>query len=154
MRADRRMLLGVTGFALVIFVLGELALLRPPSHEIFPFYSWSMFALVPGEKDQFYVLVDTPEGPVEFTRGGPGIRGAHSVVAYNVIQKLGRAATSGDRADLDTWREQFERTNLEPGTRYRVLHRRVDPLTRWREERLGGKLPADLMEVWAGEAAR
>ncbi|MFQ3670803.1 MAG: hypothetical protein SNJ84_05035 [Verrucomicrobiia bacterium] len=146
------MKLGVAVFGTAIFVLGEVALLFPPSHEIFPFYSWSMFALVPGEKDQFYVLVETPEGEVEFTRGGPGIRGAQSVVAYNVMQRLGRALKAGNQEETERWRRQFEENFLVEGTRYRVVHRRVDPLIRWQEERLGSGVPAGLELLWEGAA--
>ncbi len=154
MRIDRRMQLGIAAFGAVIFVVGELALLRPPAYEVFPFYSWSMFALVPGEKEQFYVVVEGPDGPIEFTRGGPGIVGQPTVVAYNVIQKFGRAARSGDAGELALWRDQFERANLAAGTRYQLVHRKVDTMVRWREERLGGGLPDGLMVVWEGEAER
>ncbi|GAB4245906.1 MAG: hypothetical protein OHK005_11530 [Candidatus Methylacidiphilales bacterium] len=152
MRIDRRIQLGVATFATAIFCLGELALLRPPSYEFFPFYSWSMFALVPGKREIFYVLVETPHGKVDFKQGGAGIRNQHSVVAYNLIQKLGRAAAAGDAAEVAAWRGQFEKSHLEAGTRYRVVMWREDAMARWRVERRGSGLPDDLPVVWQGEA--
>jgi hypothetical protein len=149
----RRIQLAVVVFLSAMLVLGLSALMRPPSYEIFPFYSWSMFALVPGEKDQFYAMVGNDGAWVEFTRAGGLVYQAQSVVAYNVIQKLGRAALENDSEGVANWRQQFEKNYLPPGTSFQIQHRRVDPLTRFQQERRGTGVPDGLTVVMEGQMA-
>lgn len=136
MRRYRRLKRVVAGILLVMFLAGEAALLRPPTYEVFPFYSWSMFALVPNETGQFYVFVTKDGETREYTRAKKWVADANSITAYTVIQQYGKALSSGNKKEIAAWRRQFEENHIPDGLFYEVRYSRSDPMTRWRQERL------------------
>ncbi len=127
----------VAAVFVVMFVAGETALLRPPTYEVFPFYSWSMFALVPNETGQFYVFVIKDGEMREYTRAKKWVgEAANSVIAYTVIQQYGKALRSGNKNEIATWRRQFEENHIPDGLVYEVRYSKGDPMVRWQQERV------------------
>lgn len=150
LRGYRRLKGVVAGVVLLVFVAGEAALLRPPTYEVFPFYSWSMFALVPNESDQFHVFVTKDGETREYTRAKKWVADANSITAYTVIQQYGKALRSGNVQEIAKWRRQFEENHLPPGLGYEVRHSRGDPMVRWRRERVADKPEWPEMTVLGG----
>ncbi len=136
-RRYRRLKGAVAGILLVMFVAGEVALLRPPTYEVFPFYSWSMFALVPNKTEQFYVFVTKDGVTREYTRAKKWLgESANSVIAYTVIQHYGKALRSGNQKEIATWRRQFEENHITDELAYEVRYSKGDPMVRWQQERM------------------
>jgi hypothetical protein len=137
MRRYRRLQGAVAGILLVMFVAGEAALLRPSTYEVFPFYSWSMFALVPNKTEQFYVFVTKDGVTREYTRAKKWLgESANSVIAYTVIQQYGKALRSGNKKEIANWRRQFEENHIPDDLDYEVRYSKEDPMVRWRQERM------------------
>lgn len=136
MRRYRRLQILVATVFLVMFAAGEAALLRPPTYEVFPFYSWSMFALVPNKTEQFYVFVTKDGETREYTRAKKWVRDANSVVAYTVIQQYGNALKSGNKKEIAKWRRQFEENHMPDDLGYEVRYGNGDPMARWQQERV------------------
>lgn len=133
----RRLQITAAGTFLVMFLAGEAALLRPPTYEVFPFYSWSMFALVPNETEQFYVFVTKDGETREFTRAKKWVGdSANSIVAFSVIQQYGKALLSGNKKEIANWRRQFEESHIPGDLFYEVRYSKGDPMDRWQRERL------------------
>jgi hypothetical protein len=129
-------------FILLMFGAGEAALLRPPNYEVFPFYSWSMFALVPNETEQFYVFVTKDGETREFTRAKKWVgEAANSIVAFTIIQEYGKALLAGNKNEIVKWRRQFEGNHMPDGLGYEVRYCKGDPLARWQQERIA-EVPA------------
>jgi hypothetical protein len=119
-----------------------------PGNELFPFYSWSMFAKVPSERNSFAVFIHEVGGqPVtpakEFQEAGGMVNSPKSVVAHQVIQKLGLAYAVGGRAELADAKSRFEKNYLSIGTRYALVRMNYDPLTRWKN---GGRTLETIQE--------
>lgn len=137
MRRYRRLQAAVAGILLMMFVAGEAALLRPPTYEMFPFYSWSMFALVPNKTEQFYVFVTKDGVTREYTRAKKWVgESANSVIAYTVIQQYGKALRSGNKKEIANWRRQFEENHIPDDLIYEVRYGKGDPMVRWHQERM------------------
>jgi hypothetical protein len=133
----RKVQIATALFILLMFGAGEAALLRPPNYEVFPFYSWSMFALVPNETEQFYVFVTKDGETREFTRAKKWVgEAANSIVAFTVIQQYGRALLSGNKNQIEKWRRQFEENHMPDDLNYEVRYSKEDPMVRWQQERM------------------
>lgn len=120
----------------VMFIIGETALLNPKgNYEWFPFYSWSMFALVPDVERNYLVKVSRTEAPpVDFRNAGAHVRNPKHLEAYHLIQRWGRSVESKDLSRAEELRQAFEQRYLLPGIRYRLYARAEDPLTLWKEK--------------------
>jgi len=148
---NRARWIGITTLA-TMFILGEAALLNPKgNYEWFPFYSWSMFALVPDVERNYLVKVAKPESTaVDFRTAGGLVQNPRSLEAYHLIQRWGRSVEKGDSTEAEPLRQAFEDRYLRPGTRYRLHARTEDPLSLWKE-RTGKREPdstAEPINAW------
>lgn len=149
MRSYRRLLLASLAGVVCLAAAG-LASLATEQQEVFPFYSWFLFALVPGGQTTYQVLIEKVNGvplPVpRFYNQAPEVAGnAHSVVAFKVIQRLGKACRNADLAGIATQRAFLE-ANLPPGTGYEVVSFRSDPIAQWRTRRAPAMRPVATFE--------
>jgi hypothetical protein len=108
-------------------------------HEIFPFYSWFLFAQVPGPTTRYTILLYSlgegrPLGePLRLEQAGPDqVPRPHSVAAAHLVQELGRAWRRGDQQELWRLRRVLESTYLPPSCRYALVRFQNDPLEQWR----------------------
>ncbi|MEM6822131.1 MAG: hypothetical protein AAF558_09345 [Verrucomicrobiota bacterium] len=127
----------------LMFLIGELALSNSKgNYEFFPFYSWSMFALVPNEEKNYQVMIHrvgshTLDPPIDFREAGSFAKNPGALPAYHVIQKLGKSLEAGDIDTSKKLRNHLESTYLQPNTSYEVMKQKEDPLKLWKKQNRG-----------------
>ena len=113
--------------------------------EIFPFASWFLFSLVPG-KISDYDLVLRAEGdhpldpPPRFSQAGRLVATPHSIVAYNLIQQLGRAVEQ-HHPDAELLRQQIDAQFTVPLIHYDVVKATYLPVERWESDQTLSVVP-------------
>lgn len=118
------------------FVLG-LATLALPSQEMFPCYSWFLFALVPGRESQYAIRLEEVRGqklaqPVLFQDADNFVDEPHSVTARELVQRFGAAVERGQTDEQMRLRRVMEKNYLPTTCRYELVVITYEPLTRWR----------------------
>lgn len=109
--------------------------------EIFPFFSWDLFSLVPQrEMTDYSVRIVAVDGvrlpkPVFYAEAGSRVENAGSITAYRHQQSMGRAAAKQDEAALAKLVDSFESNHLLRGRTYdyELVQRHYDPVARWRK---------------------
>ena len=106
--------------------------------EIFPFASWFLFSLVPGETSDYDLVLhgvgDRPlDPPLRFSQAGWLIGTPHSIVTYNLIQQLGHAVEHGD-PDLGILRRQVDGQFTVPLIHYDLVKTTYRPVERWESD--------------------
>ena len=121
---------------LAAYFAGGLLTLLLPEREIFPVYSWFLFALVPQNETQYAIVLHhvgnqelTPERLFQEADGI--IAQPHSVAAFQLMQKFG-AAFERKSPDATRLRQQLEGTFLQRATRYELVKINSDPVARWK----------------------
>jgi hypothetical protein len=118
-REYQRVRRGVAVFLAIYFIVG-LGTLLLPAREIYPFYSWFLFALVPQNATTHYELIlyevngQPLDPPRRYQEADGLVRSPHNVTVYRLTQQIG--ATQDARA-----RELLEKTWLPPNTRYEII---------------------------------
>ena len=118
-REYRRARCGITLFLAIYFVIG-LGTLLLPAREIFPFYNWFLFALVPQNTATHYELIlyevngQSLDPPRRFQEADGLVRSPHTATVYRLTQRIGE--TQDARA-----RELLEKDWLPPKTRYEII---------------------------------
>lgn len=137
-RLFQRLLGGFLGFVLLAGLGGQFL---HPRHELFPFYSWFLFSLVPQPEPTVFELLihEAPVGtvfdpPISYRRLNEGtLRSPHSIDLYRNVQELGRAAQARDVEASDRLRAGLERRFRMSGpVRYEIVRQTyADPMARW-----------------------
>ncbi|MEM1158475.1 MAG: hypothetical protein AAF649_01410 [Verrucomicrobiota bacterium] len=125
----------LTVFLIAMFLVGMAALTNPRgNYEWFPFYSWSMFGLVPQQETIYRLAVlDSCGHPVDFRDAAGLVNEPGSLAAYHLVQQMGLSIANQDSRQLSTLRRAFEDSYLQSGTIYQIYQTREDPLTAWRK---------------------
>lgn len=131
---------GMSGFLVVMFVMAYVTLGFPPTYELFPFYSWSMFSEVPNDKVSFLVYVEGVNGedfkePILFQKAGKYVRGTGDINVQKFIQNFGKAVFEKDSEAVGKLRPLFEKKYLKGRVKYSVVREVMDPLKRWHGEK-------------------
>jgi len=118
------------------FVLG-LATLALPRQEVFPCYSWFLFALVPGRESQYAVRLQEVRGqklaePVLFQDADNFVDEPHNVMVRDLVQQWGTAIEKGRLDEQAHLRRVMEKDYLPTPCRYELVVLTYEPLTRWR----------------------
>ena len=126
----------VTLFLAGYFMLG-VATLALPRGEVFPLYSWFLFALVPGHESPYALRLQEVRGqkldkPVLFQEAGDLVAEPHSVIARDLVQRLGAAVEKGRTDEQSRLRRVMEQNYLPTPCRYELVVMTYEPLTRWR----------------------
>ncbi len=121
------------------FALG-LSTLALPHQEVFPCYSWFLFALVPGRESQYAVRLQEVPGqklaePVLFQDADNLVDEPHSVMVRNLVQQFGTAVEKGRMDEQVRLRRVMEKDYLPTPCRYEVVVLTYEPLIRWRTGR-------------------
>ncbi len=121
------------------FVLG-LATLALPRQEVFPCYSWFLFALVPGRESQYAVRLQEVRGqklaePVLFQDADNFVDEPHNVMVRDLVQQWGAAVENGRLDEQARLRRVMEKDYLPTPCRYELVVLTYEPLTRWRTGR-------------------
>ncbi|HZV36729.1 MAG TPA: hypothetical protein VFB72_19285 [Verrucomicrobiae bacterium] len=135
MRAYRRIRIFISWFLSAYFAMGLLMLLRPDM-EIFPVFSWFLFARVPQSGAQFGLLLHQVnsrkiEPPRLYQEAGDLVPTAHSVTVYKLAQELG-AAIEKNSPETTRCRDLLEKDWLPPQSSYELVKLNSDPVTRWK----------------------
>ena len=136
MAAYRNCRAWVTLFLAGYFALG-LSTLALPRSEVFPCYSWFLFALVPGRESQYAIRLEEVRGqklaePVLFQDADNFVDEPHSVTARDLVQQLGAAVEKGQIEEQLRLRRVMERNYLPTPCRYELIVLTYEPLIRWR----------------------
>ena len=139
----RRLELQLTILVAAVFVLGMCSAIR--GREIFPFASWFLFSRIPQEVSTYELwLVETDgakvEPPQSLTTIPYFLRSPQSSTVRDLIQRLGRGASAGNREEMrltmDLLRSQFHK---QGGSATLVLMKlKYDPLVRLAHRPDGG----------------
>ena len=141
MREYRRIRKGALCFLAVCFTGGLLTLLRLDrevfDREVFPFFSWSLFALTPQAGPQYGLLLLEVNGravdpPRLFEEADGLVAAPHSVTVFQLAQIFGAAVEAG-RADREHYRELLEKNWLPPRTKYELVKFNSDPIARFQQ---------------------
>ena len=116
--------------------IGLTAAATTTQREIFPFYSWFLFATVPNGKTTYQVVLHRVNGQeidpaLPLNQASALVGGnARSIVLYRVVQRYGQALRNGDAAGAARERGYLE-AKLPAATRYEVVRERGDAIERW-----------------------
>ena len=105
--------------------------------EIFPIFSWFLFARVPGHVKRYELVLDVVRGhplpkPVFYDQADGLVADSHSIVAKRVINSLGKALDEGDLSAIARVRRALESDYLPPDSEYTIVEVSFEPLRRWR----------------------
>lgn len=106
-------------FFLAAYFAGGIATLLLPAGEVFPLYSWFLFAVVPQNASHYeLILYEINEKPIvpprRYQETNGLVSSPHSIVVYQLTQKIGATNDSQARVILkQNW--------LPPGTRYEIV---------------------------------
>jgi hypothetical protein len=134
MREYRRVRRGIALFLTLYFAGGILTLLHP-AQEVFPVYSWFLFALVPQTEPDYALLLHEVNGrPAEpprlYQEASDLVNSPHSITVYELTQQMGKALKRGENES--SYRELLERNWLPPRTSYDLVKIYADPIVRWK----------------------
>jgi hypothetical protein len=128
------------------FALGLLTLLLP-RREVFPVYSWCLFALVPGQESRYALRLQEVRGqkfaePVLYQEADSLVADPHSVTVRELVQQFGLAVEKGRVRQQLRIRRLMEKDHLPSLCRYELVIITYDPLIRWRTGRYEVRLLA------------
>jgi hypothetical protein len=113
-----------------MFFIGEAALLNSKgNYEWFPFYSWSMFALVPQEEVTYRLTTHPISAEAVQTA-----RKTRNLQEFHLIQKLGRAIEEEDLLSIAELRQTLEGNHLHGNLVYEISRLKQDPLELWNSQ--------------------
>ena len=121
------------------FALGLLTLLLP-RREVFPLYSWFLFALVPGQESRYALRLQEVRGqklaePLLYQDAESFVADPHNVTVREIVQQFGLAVEKGQVQEQLRIRRMMEKDHLPPSCRYELVIITYDPLARWRTGR-------------------
>jgi len=121
------------------FALG-LSTLLLPRWEVFPLYSWFLFALVPGQESRYALRLQEVRGqklagPVLYQEAESFVADPHNVTVRELVQQFGLAVEKGRVQEQLRIRRMMEKDRLPPSCRYEPVIITYDPLARWRTGR-------------------
>ena len=115
------------GVVLQLFISGR--------NEIFPVFSWALFAKVPNKIDEYSIRIISVNGKplqkvVSYNNASRWFTKSNSVNAYYTIQTLGRAVSSGNAVKVQEIRKYFEPLYLGDvkTVKYDLIKRSFNPL--------------------------
>lgn len=117
------------------YVVAGLLAATQPGFEVFPFFSWFLFPVVPGDDPRYELVVETLEGvPVTPPRDIQALGYIDDPKAMDLwvtTQRLGRSLETGSATAALAVRRIVEGSFLCGDTRYAVEKVWFDPLERW-----------------------
>jgi hypothetical protein len=142
-------------FLVGYFGLGIPAILLP-HQEVFPCYSWFLFALVPGRESQYAIRLQEVRGqklaePVLFQDADGFVGNPHSVTVRELVRQFGVAVEKGRTDEQSRLRQVIEKDYLPIPCRYKLVVMTYEPLTRWRTGRYDVRLLAEYTATGASQ---
>jgi len=150
MRSYCRLKTGFAAFFLLYLILAPLGYLTQ-NKEIFPFFSWVLFAKVPNPGHHYDVVISKHnqqpiQPPLPYNRADAYATSARTITSYQFIQKMGRAHDQGRPEEFAQLNQLFQRDFLKKGAlTYQLTRIFYDPVERWH-----GKEPdVDVIETFS-----
>ncbi|MCS7064418.1 MAG: hypothetical protein NZM04_10365 [Methylacidiphilales bacterium] len=136
-------------------VLGVLGLLFSPSKEVYPFFSWFLFALTPGPQTVYSLEIlesrhEPLPSPLAYTEAAGWVPTPHAIAVRELTRRLALAVKNGDAETAARARRILERHHLYPGSVYAVVESFRDPLVEWRE---GKRTASERIAVFRSETS-
>ncbi len=140
MREYRRIRKGMSWFLAAYFAGGLLTLLRTGrdmnEREVYPVFSWFLFALVRQPEAQYGLLLHEVNGrsvepPCLYQDAEGRISQPHNVIVFQLTQKFG-AAVERHEPEQQKYRELLEKNWLPSRKRYELVKVNADPVARWK----------------------
>ncbi len=105
--------------------------------EFFPFFSWNLFVLVPHTVTQYNIRLthhnETPiNPPILYEYADTILTRPHSIIAYYLIQQIGKANAKNDSVECNKFRYVLEQNYLLPKMKYELVTMKYFPLERWK----------------------
>lgn len=125
---------------LVYFLVGIGSHFAParflPYGQLYPFFSWFLFARTPNQVTDYAVRLMEVQGrkldPPPFIQDADHLApDVHSIKLHDIVQKLGMALERKDRESARHASRMLERNFLTGATRYQVVKVTYNPLNRW-----------------------
>jgi hypothetical protein len=137
--ATRRTLL--TLYILITPILGIIGLITSPHKEIYPFFSWFLFALTPGQKIDYRIQIQSTRHtplptPLPYTEAHGHVPTPHAITVRELTRRIAQAYLNNDPATLAKARALLERHHLYPGTTYTIERISYDPLLLWQKKQV------------------
>jgi len=112
-----------------------------PNKELFPIFSWLLFAATPGERTAYALRIHSAAGtdfeePVPHTEALFLMLNATGVSAHNQIQRFGEVFESGDPAAIRDQRAIVEGMFSTQPVRYELVRQVFDPVERWKDHEM------------------
>jgi hypothetical protein len=154
MRSYRKLKRFLAGFLLFVFVGGLLTLLVP-RQEIYPIYSWFLFALTPNAKTRYALQIleyqnQLLDPPLFYEEAGYLVPKPRSITLVKIAQFWGRAVEQGDETAENKNRALFESNFLPGASRYALMRVHYDPIARWKT----GAVHMETVRLYRAEGAR
>ena len=122
----------------VYFVAGTASQkLLPGIDEIFPFFGWSLFSMVPGQDSRYEILIHRHNGrelvPAQAYLSAPrSMTAGDRYLGRKLIQRMGRAREEGETEKEERLRRLLERNYLAGRMEYELVFESYDPLLKWK----------------------
>lgn len=117
------------------YVLAGLLAAAAPGFEVFPFFCWFLFPIVPGAEPRFELVVHAHGGetlsPPQDIQQLDLLEDPMAMDLWLLTQRLGRAAQADDINEIERTRTLIEANFVCAPSRYTVDEVRFDPLERY-----------------------
>lgn len=126
----------IIGFIFLYFIIG-MATGFSGANEIFPFFSWRLFAHIPDNTSEYAIIVEVFNGttvspPQLFQEAKGIIKESDSIIAHKLIQNFGKAYERKDIQEAEELRRLFEANYIKGPARYRLIRIIYNPVERWK----------------------
>lgn len=118
------------------YVVAGLLAAAAPGFEVFPFFCWFLFPIVPGDEPRYELVVSEHAGttvtPPADVQTLSVVRDPMAMDLWLATQRLGVALADGDTAAVARERRLIEANFVCAPSRYRIDRVLFDPLERYR----------------------
>jgi hypothetical protein len=107
-----------------------------PHRELYPFYSWSLFALVPNMEHRYTARIyeangEIMEPPTLFEEARRNVRQPHSAAVLQLFTRLARAHEAGQEAEVERLLRLVD-DHIPRPARFELVRLTYQPVERWR----------------------
>ncbi|MBX2812396.1 MAG: hypothetical protein KTR25_11325 [Myxococcales bacterium] len=128
----------------VTYVLLGLAATLAPGFEVFPFFCWFLFPIVPGNEPRYELMVDTLQDKVFSPRVNfqklNNIKDPMAMDLWLATQRLGKAIEIQQPEIIHRTRRLIETNFLCTGSKYTIDRVIFDPIDRWKHNKVSERV--------------
>lgn len=124
-------------FLILIYFSVGMASFLTAKKEIFPFFSWSLFSVVPNPSPHYEIIIHQHNGkklasPKSLYEAPSSIVNRSSAGAKFVIRDLGKAYLEDNKEEVIRLRTLLEKNFLKGNIKYELVSQVYDPIKRWK----------------------